>query len=357
MTILLLLQCSNKETSEKHTIITTKKAKKDYVKVISPAPNQSVVMNDFLDIKLTSEASILFDSAFCIVNNQKLSLQTNHTNSVSDQVKIPFKTTGKNTIKFISYIGDSIIETDYTEVMILSDIVPKPMTYKILNIYKHKTDAYTQGLAIENGLIYEGTGSWGMSRLMKYKPENSDQILNEVYISSNIFGEGIEIFDDKIVQITYHAQKGFIYKKSDLKKIKEFDYPYIEGWGITYDGTYLIMSDGSHHIYFLDKNTLREIKQIEVCDNIGIIDSINEMEYVNGIIYANVYRQNFIITIDPLSGKVLHKIDMSDMLEPDDFHSKIDVLNGIAYNEDSKTFFVTGKNWPKLFEVDFIESR
>jgi glutamine cyclotransferase len=180
---------------------------------------------------------------------------------------------------------------------------------------------------------------------------NTGEIMQSVNLPAEFFGEGITSFDNKIIQLTWKEQVAFIYDKATFKLINKFNYPINEGWGITYNGNNLIMSDGSAHLYFLSKDDISVASQIEVCDDKGPVNKLNELEYIEGEIWANVWETDYIIRINPNNGEVTGKIDLSGLLKPEDKHPNIDVLNGIAYDPKSKHIIVTGKNWPKLFEI------
>jgi glutaminyl-peptide cyclotransferase len=351
-----LLCCTNNETVGQKKINEEKReaAKEDLVQLISPARSSKYIMNSLSALHLKSIKSAGFDSVKVSANNNVLVIRGLEGLEIQQQVVLPVQQTGRNIIKVTAFLNNGASETEFAEIVVFSDIEPELFSYKILNTYPHRIDAYTQGLVYENGLIYEGTGTWGQSRLMKYEL-GSEELLGEHHIPAHFFGEGIEVFGDKLIQLTYKSQTGFIYDKNTFEKLREFKYPYSEGWGITFDGEKFIMSDGSHNLYFLDTEYLTEIGRVEVYDNNGMIDRINELEYVDGFVYANVYFQDYVICIDPKTGKVLEKIDLSNLLPVMDRHPKLDVLNGIAYNPDKGTFYVTGKNWPKLFELKFVK--
>ena len=352
--IFLFSNCSNREINHKKLSINKNEVRKDCIKILSPLRNSNNKTSGKFILKISTIDSIHLDSVKCIIDDFIIDFHSIKANTFEKEITFKPIKTGNNPVKIISFFQDSIKEIDYTEIVVISDLIPEQYTYKILRTFEHQKNAYTQGLVYENGIIYEGTGAWGESRLMKYLPgEMKPQ--SEIYIDPGLFGEGIEVFDNKIIQLTYKAHKGFIYNKETFEKIQEFSFPYNEGWGITFDGDRFIMSDGTNNLYFLDKQYYTETGRIEVYDNEGAVDSINELEYVNGEIYANIYRKNKIVVIDPKSGKILENIDMSGLLSPIDYHDKIDVLNGIAYNSTTNSFFVTGKYWPKMFEVKFIK--
>ena len=323
---------------------------KNYITVLSPRQNDELTIGENVFLQLSANDSIAFDSIVCFLNDKLLITEYgNNSNFIKKNITLATDKTGTNTLKIISYFNNEH-ETDFVSLHLLSDIIPVNKKYTVINTYKHGTDSYTQGLVYKDGYIYEGTGNWGKSRIMKYKPDEH-KILNQVNLSSDYFGEGIEVIDDNIYQITWRSQKGFVYDKNTFEKTREFRYPYYEGWGLTYDGTNLLMTDGTNKVYFLDKNYFSEIKTIEVYDNNGPVKYLNELEFVNGTLYANVYQKNYIVGINTNSGKVIEKIDLSDILPEKDKYENIDVLNGMAYNPEKNTWYITGKNWPVLFEI------
>jgi len=225
-------------------------------------------------------------------------------------------------------------------------------TYDVVNVYPHDKDAFTQGLVFENGVLYEGTGLIGQSTLRRVELETG-KVLQSFVLTDQFFGEGITVFGDRIIQLTWQSRKGFVYDKDSFDLLQEFSYP-TEGWGITHDGSRLIMSDGTATLYFLDPETFERVGQIDVRDT-GPVTRLNELEYVGGEVYANVWRENRIAVINPQTGQVRAWIDLTGIQSlgnqgPDD------VLNGIAYDANSGGLFVTGKRWPQLFEIELVPS-
>ena len=232
-----------------------------------------------------------------------------------------------------------------------SNVIPV-YTYKVVNTYPHDRSAFTEGLVFEDGVLYEGTGLRGYSNLRRVKLETGE-ILQIRELSSQFFGEGVTLYGNKIIQLTWQSHIGFIYDKHSFKLVQEFNYP-DEGWGITHDGKHLIMSDGTATLHFLDPETFEEISQIEVSANNTPVTRINELEYIQGEIYANIWQTERIARIDPLTGQVIGWIDLKGILSPEDDSETVDVLNGIAYDPKNSRLFVTGKFWPKLFEIELI---
>ena len=269
----------------------------------------------------------------------------------NDSIRLDGLTMGRHRIEGKLFLGDSIVDSKYKTVEITSDISPLDIGYQIVGKYSHNTEAYTQGLVWYNGKLYEGTGQYGESYLAKVNHRNGtyDKKLD---LSEDYFGEGVTILDGKLYQLTYISQKCFVYDLETFEKIDEFEYDSQEGWGLTSDGEYLIMSDGSHRLTYINPQTHESIKMVEVYDQKSKLDRLNELEYVNGQVYANIYQSDKIAQIEMPSGRVLGYINLKDILKNEQITKRIDVLNGIAYNPASDHYFVTGKWWPSLFELD-----
>ncbi len=226
-------------------------------------------------------------------------------------------------------------------------------TYRIVNTYPHDTEAFTQGLSYYNDYLYEGTGSYGQSALRKVDLE-SGEVVRQIDISSDYFGEGIAVFENNIYQLTWLSKKGFIYTINNFESLGEFAYK-TEGWGLTHDGDHFILSDGSSRLQFLDSQTFQVQHSLSVIDKDGPVSNLNELEYINGSIYANIWYSDWIIIINPENGYVTGKVDLSGLLKPEDISPDTNVLNGIAYDSKNHRIFVTGKRWPKLFEIELVE--
>lgn len=230
---------------------------------------------------------------------------------------------------------------------------PAPVVgYRIVNTYPHDPRAFTQGLVFADGVLYEGTGLRGQSSLKKVDLKTGN-ILQARQLPARFFGEGITIYGNRVIQLTWRARVGFVYDMQTFQLLDTFNYP-TEGWGITHDGRSLIMSDGTSTLYFLDPQTFREVDRLEVHTRDGPVSRLNELEYVQGEIYANVWKTDRIARISPQTGEVVGWIDLEGLLRPEDRNSRIDVLNGIAYDAKNDRLFVTGKLWPKLFEIELV---
>ncbi len=232
-------------------------------------------------------------------------------------------------------------------------------TYEIVKEYNHDRKAFTQGLVFHNGFLYEGTGGKKGddfdSSLRKVEIETG-KVLQKFDLSDDFFGEGIVILNDKIYQLTWREGVCFVYNLADFKLVREFRYNG-EGWGLTTDGTSLIMSDGSQILQFKDPETFERTRTLVIKDENGQpVYRLNELEYIKGEIWANVWQQGRIARIDPEDGKLLGWIDLTQLANEQMRKSNdVDVLNGIAYRPETGTFLLTGKLWPKLFEVKIVE--
>jgi glutaminyl-peptide cyclotransferase len=225
-------------------------------------------------------------------------------------------------------------------------------TFQVVKSWPHDPAAYTQGLEFSNEILYESTGLFGKSSLRRVDLE-SGKVLQERDLPSEYFGEGITVLQDKIYQLTWQSHKGFIYDRQTFQPLKEFSYNG-EGWGLTHDDRSLIMSDGTNEIRFLDPANLQTQRTIRVMSDGQPLTRLNELEYIKGEIYANVYGSNYIVRLDPGSGKVLGWIDLTGLLSAADRRQPVDVLNGIAYDPTKDRLVVTGKLWPKLFEIRLV---
>lgn len=223
---------------------------------------------------------------------------------------------------------------------------------RVVNTFPHDRSAYTQGLVFESGILYEGTGLHEHSTLRRVDLESGD-VLQALSLPPEYFGEGITIWEDRIIQLTWQSRLGFVYDKDSFELLDTFGYP-TEGWGITHDGKQLIMSDGTQTLHFWDPDTLVETGSVEVHTSAGPVTRLNELEYIQGMVFANVWQTDFIAVIDPRTGQVTAWIDLQGLLEPEDYAEPVSVLNGIAYDASSERLFVTGKLWPKLFEIELI---
>ena len=232
-------------------------------------------------------------------------------------------------------------------------VYAQQLGWKVVGVYPHDPKAFTQGLQWYDGGFYEGTGLEGQSQLRRVEFP-SGRVIEKRDLPKEVFGEGITVAGDKIYQLTWQTHIGYVYDRASFKLLKQFTYP-DEGWGLTYDGQNLIQSDGSDLLIFLDPQTLAPLRQLPVTKNGKPLKNLNELEWINGEIWANIWQSDEIVRINPTSGQVVSYFDFSNLL-PDKMRTgNEDVLNGIAYDADKKRLFLTGKQWPKLFEIKIID--
>ncbi len=319
------------------------------IEVNSPNAGSLFTIGDPVDVNISlKDSDQQVDSLIVQTNHKKSTLLSNDLNYRWETEHLK---TGTNQLKIFAYSNDKRIDTYSLKLRFKSDVKPDLYECRIVKTYPHDKNAYTQGLFYDNGVLYEGTGQKGESSLRKVVLETGE-LIQSLNLPARYFGEGITAFDDKIIQLTWTSQTGFVYDKESFKLINTLQYP-TQGWGITTDGKKLIMSDGSQTIYFLEPEYFTEIGRIEVYDHEGAVRSLNELEYIDGLVYANLYQKEEIIVFDPETGKVLKRIDCRKII-PEGFRGERDnVLNGIAYDKNDSRIFVTGKRWPFLYEVMF----
>lgn len=231
---------------------------------------------------------------------------------------------------------------------------PTPVDgYTIINTYPHDASAFTQGLVFADGVLYESTGLYGQSSLRQVDLA-SGAVVQQYNLDSQYFGEGLTLFNDNLYQLTWQAQTAFVYNKESFDPpLDTLFYP-TQGWGLTHDGQHLIMSDGSATLYFRDPQTLVEVRRVTVYDEKGLVNRLNELEYIKGEIYANVWHTDQIARIDPATGQIKRWLNLEGLLEPGAVSHSEAVLNGIAYDAYNERLFVTGKLWPTLFEIEIV---
>ncbi|MDU8886886.1 glutaminyl-peptide cyclotransferase [Yeosuana sp. MJ-SS3] len=274
--------------------------------------------------------------------------------TIEQETKLNDMPLGQHTISATVYYSDDQ-QTTTTHITILNSIAPKVYTFNIINEYPHDITSYTQGLEFYNGELYESTGQKGSSKLRKvdYK---TGEVLKNLNLSNEFFGEGLTILNDNIYQLTWESGTGFIYDVHTFERTGSFKYGVSkEGWGLCNDSQKIYKSDGTENIWTLDPETLTEKDKIQAYTNKGKIIGLNEMEWIDGKIYANRYQKNGVAIINPKNGAIEAVIDFTSLKNKVKQHARLDVLNGIAYNSKTNTIFVTGKNWDKLFEVEIVE--
>ena len=276
----------------------------------------------------------------------------------NDTIENPYSTQdlklGSHKLSATIKHGD-ILESISTNIIVLNNELPKIYTYKIIHEYPHDITSYTQGLEFHDGILYESTGQYGKSKLRKLDYKNG-KVLKNIDLPKEYFGEGITILNDKIYQLTWRKHIGFVYDLESFEKLGSFAYNQSkEGWGLCNDGKIIYKSDGTEDIWILDPETEVEESHIQAYHNHGKVVGLNELEWIDEKIYANRYQLNGVAIINPKNGAVEGVIDFTSLKDKVTQHPDLDVLNGIAYNPETKTIFVTGKNWDKLFEVEIVE--
>ena len=312
---------------------------------------KKIKQNEVIGLSITNKKNIIIDKITYSIDGKELKI-------IDDKTKLSVETLGNKVINATLYYDGTSVEIS-KKIKVLSANAPEIYTYEIINEYPHDTNAYTQGLEFHNDTLYESTGKKGSSSLRKidYK---TGEVLQQIDLDNTIFGEGITIFNEKVYQLSWQNKIGFIYDLKDFKKIDNFQYGESkEGWGLAHDEYKIFKSDGTEKIWFLNPDTMVEEGYIETVTNTSIFNKANELEYVDGKLYANVYQKPSVMIIDATSGAIEGVINFSGLskkiTKDKNWIANESVLNGVAYHTTKKTFFVTGKNWNKLFEVKIIK--
>lgn len=316
---------------------------------------KTTTLNETVKVILKEQNNKPIDSVQFILNGKKRTSDLNSININTKELGV-----GKHALTTLIFYPGKTKKLNNT-LEVLANVAPEIYTYNIINSYPHDSKAYTQGLEYHQGFLYETTGRRGQSSLRKIDIKTG-KVLQKVDLNKKYFGEGMTIFNNKIIWLTWQGKKGFVYDLETFEQEKEFDYnKSSEGWGLTHNGTELIKSDGTNKIWFLEPETQKEKRFIQVYTNKYALDNLNELELINGNLYANKYQQNAIVIIDINTGVVLGVADLTNLkkemektqqLVPND-----EVLNGIAFDEENNRIFVTGKNWGKLFEIELIKKQ
>jgi glutamine cyclotransferase len=282
-----------------------------------------------------------------LINDSLIKSWTNPGKKLSWEINSKKFSVGSKELRLLVHSNNQVVFEDSRLFIVLSDTKPIDQVAVVQNITPHVNTHFTQGLEFHNGNLYEGTGQYGQSLIAKIDLSSGNAI-QTINVDQKYFGEGITILNNKLYQLTWQEGTCFVYDLQNLNQEKQINYTG-EGWGLCNDGNYLIMSDGTERIYFRNPSTFEIVKTIEVYDNKKAIASLNELEFIDGKIYANVWQQNFILVIDPSSGKVLSKINCDNVIAR--AKGRGEVLNGIAFNKQTKKLYFTGKNWSNIAEV------
>ena len=317
-----------------------------------PKGNSEVRFGDSIYWETKHSESSIIDSMVLEGLNEKIVFNGNSGNWLPTNPR-----TGKPKLKLTVYTGGKK-ETHYPRVLFKPRSAPIDYGYNIVGTYPHDATSYTQGLTIHEGQVLESTGQWGKSKLRRLQLAKG-QILKEIDLEEKYFGEGCSIYGDKIYQLTYQSKTVLVY---DLEFNQITSYPFTsetnEGWGLTTYGDYMLVSDGSNKVFFMNPEGFTEADRLEVYDHQSSISKLNELELIDGQLYANVYGEEYVVIIDPSSGAVVGKIDFTGLLPKATEGRGIDyVLNGIAYDDENQRLFVTGKLWNTIFEVELFEKQ
>jgi len=264
---------------------------------------------------------------------------------------------GKHIIKVSATKKDGVTGENFKEIFVASDIKPTKYSYQVLAEHPHNVTHFTQGLEFHDNSLYEGTGQEGSSAIYRLNLL-TNKVEKEYKLEDQYFGEGITILNDKIYELTYKNKIGFVYDVNTFKLLNTWNFKSNEGWGLTNDGRSLIMSDGTENIYFINPDTFKEEKKIQVCNDNEVVQYLNELEYIKGEIWANVWNTDTIVIIDPNTGKIKGEVNLTGLSGTilQSQKEKMDVLNGIAFNPSNEKIYVTGKLWPKIFEIKLIKN-
>ncbi|MEO3405298.1 glutaminyl-peptide cyclotransferase [Mucilaginibacter sp. CAU 1740] len=329
----------------------TDSAANDYT--ITPEAGATYKAGDKIDIKVGYPSGSKVDSVVYLLDSARIT-------SSKDTAAVILKTDsiglGIRIITAKVYAGGTSNDVS-TNILLLAAKAPARYTYKVEKTFPHDTAAYTEGLQYVDGVLYESIGEYKQSAIRKVDL-NTGKVLQQTKVDDQYFAEGISVVGNKVIQLTYREKVGFVYDKNTLKLLGNFTNNVgPEGWGMCFDGTKLYMDDSTNRIWFLDKNNYHQIGHIDVCDDKQQIDSINELEFINGKIYANIYQSDNILVIDPKTGAVEQVIDMKEIYpvasRPQGRDWDNNVLNGIAWDAKGQRLFVTGKRWPYIYQVKF----
>jgi glutamine cyclotransferase len=349
---LIIISCkTDDETNKSKNLYKTElKSKKgvDYFKIEKPINLDTVTYGSFVDFKIVLIDTLQATDSFHVFLNGVLI----HTDLKRDfSIEVAPEKVGENILSINTFLKTGLTQRKSINLFLLSDIEPKKIKYNVIKTYPHSTENFTQGLVYKDGLLYEGTGDWGKSAIF-VSDLKTGKVLKSIYLPSDKFGEGIAILNNRITQLTYKSMEGYIYDQHSFSQIRKFNYSFFtEGWGLTTDEKDFIMSNGTEKIYVLDSTYYSPIVVITVCDDKEPIDSLNGLEYVHGLIYSNIWMSNKIAQIDYKTGKVLGYLDLTAIIPQKYRNHPSDVLNGIAYNDDNKSFLITGKHWDQIYEI------
>lgn len=316
----------------------------------TPEPGTIVNKGHAVPVKLVFPNSEAIDSVVYSLDGEIIARKTDSSTVMLDTERVAL---GSRSLSARLYHqGEE--QTAHSNIVILPT-PPQRYGFEVINEFPHDSQGFTQGLEYENGIFYESTGQTGRSTLRRVNYQTGE-ILQRVDLANDQFGEGLTVVGDRLIQLTWRNGIGLVYNKNTFQKIGEFSYNESkEGWGLCYDGDRLIKSDGTNRLYFLNKDTYAEEGYVEVFNHRGPVDQLNELEYIDGKVYANVYQADIIVIIDPNTGVVEGEINLIGIYPEKEAITYDNELNGIAYDRGGDRLFVTGKNWSKLFEIKLVK--
>jgi len=338
-----------------------KTAESGFNVTVSPDAGTSYKAGTDVPIKVRYNADLKPDSVVYLLDAEHLAVKKDSSvvTLKTDTLKMGIKTI---TVKVYQGGKD---EDAATNIVVLAPKEPEALTFKVEKAFPHDTSSYTEGLVYQNGILFESGGGYldppqgqmkdGQSKLQKVNL-TTGKAIQKTMVDPKVFAEGISIVGDKVIQLSYHEKIGYVYDAVTLKLLSTFTNNVgVEGWGMTFDGKKLYMDDSTNRLFFLDPHTYQQIGYVDVYDDKGPVNQINELEYIDGKIYANIYTTDTIVVINPKTGAVTQRIDLKNLYPDRKNHNQSDeVLNGIAWDAEGKRLFVTGKKWDKLFQVKFI---
>lgn len=322
------------------------------VSIVTPEENAGFKLNDPVRVVFSVEGRTKADSVTISFDSRKAATLT----AEPWEYMIPPEfttTTGRKSLKITAWRGKKAVASVTRFMIVYSDKAPERYGYRVLHTYPHDREAFTQGLFYYGGMLYEGTGQETGSSLREVELATG-RVLRQHNLDASLFGEGITLYDGRIFQVTWENKVGFVYDRATFRVINKIYYP-SQGWGLTTMGDRIVMSDGTNVLYLYEPESFTAVSRLEVYDDSRKVDSLNELEFINGEIWANIWMSDEIARIDPSTGKVTGYINLAGLLSDSDRLPDTDVLNGIAWDQQEKRIFVTGKRWPKLFEIRVME--
>ncbi len=319
----------------------------ELIKALSPAAGEKFRTGDQVIMVVLPADNLTPDSVAIYLDGRRRIVQDNemlyNITSSSRVGRIPWHA--------VAYLdGDS--SARYSEMVIYPKDPPRQWGYRVKNSYPHSEESYTQGLLWHDGFLYESTGLNGQSALLRVRLQDG-KVMQRRDLDEKFFGEGLALVGEKLYQLTWQNNTAFIYDRGSFEPVGQFSYTG-EGWGLTSDGKLLYMSDGTEKIRVIDPATLQTVRTLTACTDRIAVQYLNELEWIEGEIWANVYTSSNVVRIDPATGRVKGIIELGDILQDEDITAATDVMNGIAYDPAGKRIFVTGKNWNKLFEIELV---